>query len=108
MAAGASSVTTALSAAGMSATWSIAGFLPSKAGERDRWWRCCKLRRAVTLAPHRIDGAGGAMHSARRTAADGGRELTKQFEESQSALMVLRPGGGAGPQRTASAVNLRW
>ena len=85
---GASSITTALSVAGLSASGSFvfAGFLPSKATERQT--TLTKLLRdphALVLleSPHRIDAVASAILSASTTERliTVGRELTKRFEE---------------------------
>ena len=86
---GASSVTAALSAAGISGDsgFIFAGFLPSKAGERDQ--AVVQLQtetRAVVIleAPHRIEALALAMHPLGDRLLTVGRELTKQFEEIAS------------------------
>ena len=83
---GASSVTTALSAAGISGDsgFVFAGFLPSKAGERDA--AVAQLQneaRAVVImeAPHRIEALALAMNPLGDRPVTVNRELTKQFEE---------------------------
>ena len=83
---GASSVTTALSAAGISGDsgFVFAGFLPSKAGERDQAvLRLQAEPRAVVIleAPHRIEALAHAMTPLGERPITVGRELTKQFEE---------------------------
>ena len=83
---GASSVTTALSAAGISGDsgFIFAGFLPTKAGERDHAITLLKAEpRAVVLleAPHRIEAMARAMAALAGRPITVGRELTKQFEE---------------------------
>ncbi|MBU3740576.1 MAG: 16S rRNA (cytidine(1402)-2'-O)-methyltransferase [Rhodoferax sp.] len=87
---GASSVTTALSVAGLTAADSgmggfvFAGFLPSRSAERERAvrWLAAEPRAVVLLeAPHRVGAlalALGALGSRPVTVA---RELTKQFEQ---------------------------
>ena len=82
---GASSVTTALSASGMTGQegFVIAGFLPSKATERQHAvQKLASETRAIVLleAPHRIEAMAQALAvlGARRVTV--GRELTKQFE----------------------------
>jgi 16S rRNA (cytidine1402-2'-O)-methyltransferase len=86
---GASSVTTALSVAGIveDAGFVFAGFLPSKASERDA--AVLKLAdepRAVVLleAPHRIEALARALAPLGSRLVTVGRELTKQFEEIAS------------------------
>ena len=103
---GASSVTTALSAAGMSGDsgFIFAGFLPSKAGERDQAVALLQMEtKAVVIleAPHRIEALAQAMAPLGNRLLTVGRELTKQFEEiatvesnSFSAWLA------ANPQRT--------
>ncbi len=85
---GASSVTAALSVAGAmgddGGAFLFAGFLPSKAGERDA--AVGELRheaRAVVLleAPHRIEALARSLAALGARAVTVGRELTKQFEE---------------------------
>lgn len=83
---GASSVTTALSAAGISGNsgFVFAGFLPSKAGERDA--AVAQLQneaRAVVImeAPHRIEALALALNPLGDRPVTVNRELTKQFEE---------------------------
>ena len=103
---GASSVTTALSAAGVQGNsgFVFAGFLPSKAGERDS--AVGKLQsevKAVVMmeAPHRIEALAAAMALLGERPITVCRELTKQFEE-----IATTPAGqmaawlAAGPQRT--------
>ena len=84
---GASSVLAALCVAGDvdASGFAFAGFLPSKAGERDSALAVLAARSAEALvlfeAPHRIEAlvdAVAAMMPARRVTL--GRELTKQFE----------------------------
>ena len=103
---GASSVTTALSAAGMSGDsgFVFVGFLPSKAGERDQAVALLQTEaRAVVIleAPHRIEALALAMAPLGERLLTVGRELTKQFEE----IATVRADGfaawvAAGPQRT--------
>ncbi len=83
---GASSVTTALSAAGISGDsgFIFAGFLPSKAGERDQAVQRLQAEpRAVVIleAPHRIEAMAQALVPLGERQLTVGRELTKQFEE---------------------------
>ena len=83
---GASSVTTALSAAGMAGDsgFVFAGFLPSKAGERDQAVEALLSEsKAVVImeAPHRIEALALAMKPLGERAVTVCRELTKQFEE---------------------------
>ena len=86
---GASSVTTALSAAGVSAMagasgFVFAGFLPSKAGERDQAIAALHSQaEAVVImeAPHRIELLAQAMKPLGDRLLTVCRELTKQFEE---------------------------
>ncbi len=82
---GASSVTTALSASGMTGAngFVFIGFLPSKAAERQHAVHAlASEERAMVLleAPHRIEAMALALSvlGARRVTV--GRELTKQFE----------------------------
>ena len=83
---GASSVTTALSAAGISgdSSFVFAGFLPSKAGERDQAITALQSQsQAVVImeAPHRIEALALAMKPLGERCVTVCRELTKQFEE---------------------------
>ncbi len=91
---GASSVTTLISAAGLvadggdagsgSSAFVFAGFLPSKAGERDTAVQALAQEpRAVLLleAPHRIEALARALAVLGVRPVTVGRELTKQFEE---------------------------
>ena len=110
---GASSVTAVLSAAGVTraegsdgsgSAFVFAGFLPSKAGERDQAIALLQAdaRPAVILeAPHRIEALARAMAVLEGRLVTVGRELTKQFEEI--ATMPAQDFAGwlaAGPQRT--------
>lgn len=87
---GASSVTTALSAAGVVETtqgpggFVFMGFLPSKAGERALAVQALATQeRAVVLleAPHRMEALAQALAPLGARPITVGRELTKQFEE---------------------------
>lgn len=84
---GASSVTTLLSAAGIvddAGAFVFAGFLPSKAGERDTAVQALAAEtRAVLLleAPHRIAALAQALAVLGERRVTVGRELTKQFEQ---------------------------
>ena len=83
---GASSVTTALSAAGISGDsgFVFAGFLPSKAAERDHAIAALQSQtQAVVImeAPHRIEALAQAMNPLGERLLTVCRELTKQFEE---------------------------
>ena len=83
---GASSVTALLSVAGMTQEggFVFAGFLPSKAAERERAvLQLAAEPRAVVLleAPHRIEALAGALAVLGERPVTFGRELTKQFEE---------------------------
>ena len=85
---GPSSVTTVLSAAGISddqaGGFVFAGFLSSKTAERDRMVLALAAEtRAVVLleAPHRMEALAIALASLGERAITVGRELTKQFEE---------------------------
>jgi 16S rRNA (cytidine1402-2'-O)-methyltransferase len=96
---GASSVTTLISAAGLLAesggdagnsgsAFVFAGFLPSKAGERDSAVQALAQEpRAVLLleAPHRIEALARALAVLGPRPVTVGRELTKQFEEIATA-----------------------
>ena len=86
---GASSVTTALSAAGVLAVpgdsgFVFNGFLPSKAGERDLAVKALQSEpKAVVImeAPHRIEALAQAFTPLGERSVTVCRELTKQFEE---------------------------
>ncbi len=83
---GASSVTTALSVAGIvqDTGFVFIGFLPSKAGERDAAAQAlADEHRAVVLleAPHRIEPLAQSLACLGARPVTVGRELTKQFEE---------------------------
>lgn len=87
---GASSVTTALSVAGLTGdgdqagAFVFAGFLPSKATERNTAVSALagETRAVVILeAPHRIEALAGALAELGTRPVTIGRELTKQFEE---------------------------
>ena len=120
---GASSVTTVLSAAGISGDsgFIFAGFLPSKAGERDQAIALLQAEpRAVIIleAPHRMEALALAMAPLGTRPVTVGRELTKQFEEIATVpadalpawlaasaqrtrgefALVLHPAVGARPQ----------
>lgn len=103
---GASSVTTALSVAGIveDAGFVFAGFLPSKASERDAAVQVLEAEtRAVVLleAPHRIEALARALAPLGSRLVTVGRELTKQFEEIASvAAEALAPWLAAQSTRT--------
>ncbi len=103
---GASSVTTALSAAGMAgdSAFMFVGFLPSKAGERDQAIAGLQTEaKAVVLmeAPHRIEALAQALLPLGNRLVTVCRELTKQFEEIATvAADQLNAWLAAGPQRT--------
>lgn len=83
---GASSITTALSVAGLAGDsgFVFAGFLPTKTGERDQAVAklLLEVRTTVILeAPHRIEALARAMAPLGDRLLTVGRELTKQFEE---------------------------
>jgi 16S rRNA (cytidine1402-2'-O)-methyltransferase len=85
---GASSVTTALSVAGIvegdETGFVFAGFLPAKAGERATAVQVLAAeRRAVVLleAPHRIEALASALAVLGSRPVTVARELTKQFEQ---------------------------
>jgi 16S rRNA (cytidine1402-2'-O)-methyltransferase len=86
---GASSVTTALSASGMTGEhgFVFAGFLPSKSGERQQAVQAlAQESRAVVLleAPHRIEALAQALSVLGERRVTLGRELTKQFEQIET------------------------
>ena len=103
---GASSVTTALSAAGISgdSSFVFAGFLPSKAGERDQAIKSLQSEvEAVVImeAPHRIEALALAMGPLGSRHITVCRELTKHFEEIATvAADQLTSWLAAGAQRT--------
>ncbi len=83
---GASSVTTAISAAGLAGDghFVFGGFLPNKAGERQAAVDALAHEpRAVVLleAPHRIAALADALAALGARPVTVGRELTKQFEQ---------------------------
>ncbi len=85
---GASSITTLVSVAGLVEDdpdgFVFVGFLPSKAGERERAVKTLATQeRAVLLleAPHRIEALAQALATLGTRQLTIGRELTKQFEE---------------------------
>lgn len=86
---GASSVTAALSASGMTGEqgFVFAGFLSSKAGERQQAVQAlAQESRAVVLleAPHRIQALAQALAVLGERPVTVGRELTKQFEQIET------------------------
>jgi len=102
---GASSVTTALSVAGISGDsgFIFAGFLPSKAGERDQAVQTLLTeKRAVVIleAPHRMEALARACAPLGARAITVARELTKQFEEIATLPASELPAWlAASPQR---------
>jgi 16S rRNA (cytidine1402-2'-O)-methyltransferase len=110
---GASSVTTVLSAAGVTraegaegsgSSFVFAGFLPSKAGERDQAIQLLQADPRATVileAPHRIEALARAMAILQGRLITVGRELTKQFEEIATLpAQDFSAWLDAGPQRT--------
>ena len=107
---GASSVTTALSVAGIVGEdnghggFVFAGFLPTKAGERTAAIQSLALEaRSVVLleAPHRIETVAAALACLGLRPITVGRELTKQFEEIATVNAVNLPGWlSAEPNRS--------
>ncbi|WP_198026847.1 16S rRNA (cytidine(1402)-2'-O)-methyltransferase [Polaromonas glacialis] len=110
---GASSVTTVLSAAGVTraegsegsgSSFVFAGFLPTKAGERDQAIELLRTDPRATVileAPHRIEALARAMAVLQGRLVTVGRELTKQFEEIATLpAQDLAAWLDAGPQRT--------
>ena len=103
---GASSVTAALSVAGIQggSGFVFAGFLPSKALERDQAVQALQAdARAIVIleAPHRIEALARAMVPLGERRITVGRELTKQFEEIATvAAQDLSAWLAAGSQRT--------
>jgi len=93
---GASSVTTALSASGMTGEngFVFAGFLPSKSGERQQAVQSlAQESRAVVLleAPHRIEALAQALSVLGERRITVGRELTKQFEQIETVEAQALP-----------------
>jgi 16S rRNA (cytidine1402-2'-O)-methyltransferase len=99
---GASSITTLLSAAGVTGDGFVfTGFLPSKAAERQQAVQAIahEARATVLLeAPHRICALAGALGALGERRVSLGRELTKQFEQIDtlaaqdlSAWLAQRP-----------------
>ena len=83
---GASSVTTLLSVSGLTGQTPVvvAGFLPTKAGEREKAFQNLdEQESAVVLmeAPHRIEDLARHFSRLGERQVTVGRELTKQFEE---------------------------
>ncbi|MCY7318221.1 MAG: 16S rRNA (cytidine(1402)-2'-O)-methyltransferase [Ramlibacter sp.] len=105
---GASSITAAISVAGAQGHddtgFVFAGFLPSKAGERDgAIERLAGEPRPVVLleAPHRIEALAKALAVLGERPVTVGRELTKQFEEvATMASQALPAWLAADAQRT--------
>ena len=108
---GASSVITLIAAAGVVAeggdersAFVFAGFLPSKAGERDAAVQALAHEpRAVVLleAPHRVEALARALAVLGERRVTIGRELTKQFEEIATvAASALPDWFAAGRDRT--------
>ena len=104
---GASSVTTALSVAGLSGDsgFVFAGFLPNKAEARDQAVQglLTEKRALVFLeAPHRMEALARAFAPLGKRALTVGRELTKQFEE-----IATLPAADLAAWLAASAQRLR-
>jgi 16S rRNA (cytidine1402-2'-O)-methyltransferase len=103
---GASSVTAALSVAGLTGDsgFVFAGFLPSKAGERDQAVAALQSDTRATVileAPHRIEALARALAVLQGRLVTVGRELTKQFEEIATVpAQELTAWLAASPQRT--------
>ena len=95
---GASSVTTALSAAGdvHARGFAFVGFAPTKAAERRTWLQALAPRHTESLvlfeAPHRIEALLAALAATlpERTLTIG-RELTKQFEQVETMAAADAP-----------------
>ena len=102
---GASSVTTALSASGMTGEqgFVFVGFLPSKAGERQQAVQAlAQESRAVVLleAPHRMEAVAEALAVLGTRRITVGRELTKQYEQIETlAAQDLPAWLSAKPER---------
>ncbi len=93
---GSSSVTTALSASGMTGEhgFVFTGFLPSKSGERQQAVQSLSQEsRAVVLleAPHRIEALALALSVLGERRITVGRELTKQFEQIETVAAQALP-----------------
>jgi 16S rRNA (cytidine1402-2'-O)-methyltransferase len=93
---GASSVTTALSASGMTGEngFVFTGFLPSKSGERQQAVQSlAQESRAVVLleAPHRIEALAQALSVMGERRITVGRELSKQFEQIETVAAHALP-----------------
>ena len=93
---GASSVTTAISAAGMGADGQFLfhGFLPAKTGERQSAVQALAAEpRAVVLleAPHRIAALADALATLGERPVTVARELTKQFEQIATTTCAALP-----------------
>ncbi len=105
---GASSITAAISVAGAhghdGGGFVFAGFLPSKAGERDTAVQLlAREPRPVVLleAPHRVEALARALSVLSERQVTVGRELTKQFEEVVTVACAGLPAWLAGePSRT--------
>lgn len=103
---GASSVTAALSVAGIRGGpgFVFAGFLPAKALERDQAVLALQADPRATVileAPHRMEVLARAMAPLGERQVTVGRELTKQFEEIATvAAQDLSAWLAAGSQRT--------
>lgn len=102
---GASSVTAALSVAGIADAdgFLFAGFLPTRAAERAAAVQALaqQPRAAVLLeAPHRIEALASALAVFGERHVTVGRELTKQFEEIATIAAAALPSWlAASPQR---------
>jgi len=102
---GASSVTTALSASGMTGEqgFVFVGFLPSKAGERQQAVQAlAQESRAVVLleAPHRMEAVAEALAVLGTRRITVGREMTKQYEQIETlATQDLPAWLSAKPER---------
>lgn len=110
---GASSVVALLSVAGAVAehgAFVFAGFLPTKAGERDAAVQALQAEpRAVVLleAPHRIETLARALTPLGVRQITLGRELTKQFEEVATLACEQLPAWlAADSQRTRGEFSL--
>ncbi|HSV52065.1 MAG TPA: 16S rRNA (cytidine(1402)-2'-O)-methyltransferase [Burkholderiaceae bacterium] len=94
---GASSITAALSVAGIvqDSGFVFSGFLPAKAAEREAAVQVLATEpRAVVLleAPHRIEALALALAKLDQRPITVGRELTKQFEEIATVSAQALPG----------------
>jgi 16S rRNA (cytidine1402-2'-O)-methyltransferase len=100
----AAGVTRAEGSEGSGSSFVFAGFLPTKAGERDQAIELLRADPRATVileAPHRIEALARAMAVLQGRLVTVGRELTKQFEEIATVpAQDFAAWLAAGPQRT--------